>query len=345
MVIMTFIRNIVFLSLIVIGCGTPSSFDSKSNIIVNNDTNNTVSMDLNITESIDTIKKYIGDSYIESYTSKDNKDVFTLSSKPFGYSLFHYDVTQSRPVIVNKIVNYTEAKISGIYVLSSGKIIYVLLPPVDIAYVYIYDYILKENIGIFNIDYKDECELYLDPSEKYLLVENYKIDLVDIYKQTGAGYIEETVEQNFRDRLGSDFINASVSKDNNYAFVVSKNRNHGHNLEYFSINHLNNEFTYKNNILILNENELVLKVLALNNSTIAYLTTALDGAVGNGTFGVYDFFRGVSISHIQLYNLYFGESAYISDDNNYIYFSENPFYSISINHIYYPTEESKHNQN
>jgi len=338
---MIFIRNIFFLSLIVIGCGTPGSVNSNTTIV----TNPTINNDTNIAESINAIKRYTGDSYIESYISKDNKDVFTLSSKPFGYSLFHYDVTQSRPAIINKIVDYTEAKISGIHVLSNGKIIYVLLPPVDIAYVYIYDYILKENIGIFNIDYTDECELYLDSNEKYFLVENYKIDLIDIYKQTGAGYVEETVAQNFRDRLGSDFISASISKDNNYAFVVSKNRNHGHNLEYFSINHLNNEFIYKNSILTLNENESILKVLVLNNSTIAYLTTALDGAGGNGGFGIYDFFRGISISHIQLYNLYFGESAYISDDNNYIYFSENQFYSININHIYYPIEGSSHNQN
>ncbi len=138
--------------------------------------------DINITRSNDILKRELGKNFVESYVSKNQKNIFVQiksEESDHSYSLLQYDITQYEPKFIKTIVDQNMGEILWIYPLQKNKIIYVRTYKSP-DYVRIYDYVLQKEIRAYNIYSNNDLEI--NPDEMSFTKGGEKVDISDIYK-------------------------------------------------------------------------------------------------------------------------------------------------------------------
>lgn len=156
-----------------VGCGSQHPVSSAPDI----------HYEINVTKSIDILKRELGKSFVESHVSKDKKNIFVQiksTDVEFVHSLLHYDITtQSTPKLIKTIVDQNRGAILGINLLQKNKIIYVRTYKTP-EYIRIYDYVLQKEIRAYDIHNGGDLKMSLDKMS--FTKGGGKVDISDIYK-------------------------------------------------------------------------------------------------------------------------------------------------------------------
>jgi len=334
------LRNIIYIVFLsfVFGCGDQKSVNSSPTIYMSNtptisETNSTK----NVTafRSIELIKDQIGDIYAESILSKDEKHVFVITGDKtktvWEYSLIDYDISTNEPKKINTIVSLPSFKTIKVYPLSYGKLIYVLFLETERIDIYIYDYILKQKIDYHKIAYPHSSDFYIDPDEKYIMVEDYKIVINNL--------LRTSAEEKLIERLSDRIVNVAISENKKYAFVIARNVqiDNGHNLEFYELNDKSIQYISRARISTFLTSTELLKILELPNNRVAYIiynhNTSLDIANPAYWVSIYDYKNKSSISTEPLHKIHDWDDAYVSYNGDFIYFRYHKYY-IDISNIY-----------
>jgi len=178
------------------GCGSPSSFDSHTNVFVNNNQEMRVE-DLNASAIEKELRTRLGDELVSLTFSKDLEYAFTVEKNQengHNLELYHiYDNTIEHQKTIRSFEEFTV--ILKVLVLSNSKIIYLVYdqdaPEGSDHLAFIYDYLKDEytNYTVLKHIY-DWSDAYVSEDGKYIYFYNhdYFIDVSHPYSMILESY-------------------------------------------------------------------------------------------------------------------------------------------------------------
>jgi len=178
-------KQLFFSTLIIIfilSCGSNNNLSVERKI----DSNQIIDID----ESLSLIQRELADKYIESYISKDKKDIFTtivdnVNLYEKTYSLLHYDSIHRPLKLKSIIIDHSDKEIANVYLLKDNKIV-VLVRNYYYIQIKIFDYAKNSRIRTYKFDdttnKRENFQFVFDEEENYIYFQDTIIDISDIYQ-------------------------------------------------------------------------------------------------------------------------------------------------------------------
>ena len=166
-----------------ISCGTQKAFDPHPDI------QKKPIADIN--QSINTIRKNLSEKYLDSFISKDEKNLFVYTIEQTEnrfvqkYFLAQYDITSSKPRFIKYIVENSDYQIHYIHILPKNKIIYLLYVDEIFEKINIIDYKLNKMLRTYDIEYsypQPVHPLVINKNQNSFTIDIHTIDISDIYQ-------------------------------------------------------------------------------------------------------------------------------------------------------------------
>jgi len=185
---------VIFLIQFFPGCKPQSGFKIQQDI--------NISYNIDVNYSIRFVKRELGENYINSYLTKDRRNLFVYTintNKENGqvlYSLLNYNLVGKTPKLENYIVDHSYYQIDDIHLLAKNKIIFSFATIIDEEFekIVISDYKKGKIIRSYLIEFiYDDYEEFdklpkrykfsFSKNEKILKIGDHILDISDIYQE------------------------------------------------------------------------------------------------------------------------------------------------------------------
>ena len=336
---MYFIKYVllIIVAFCLVSCGNPGSL-TTNNIIVSNENEAKKSTE----KEVDSVKKWqrvlkeqLGQKYVDSVISKDQKHLFVTTNESSEIVLSDYIIFDNAISFNMKIVSSFNGMMIQVYPMKNDKLIYLLYPirHVETSEVAIYDYKFHHKILRYEYNYYDDFSFELDRNEKFFIFHQQKVELPD--------FSRSVAELSLIERLGKLLVEMRVSKDKQYAYVVDNIHRFNFNLYVLDVSRTN--YVEKSIIGSIGKDEQFFAFDLPGDKVMIFTYYRYETEVT--MHGIYDCKYGEFMGYASpetlkyvTYNDLF--SAYLSNDGQKILFQGiyNKAYYIDISNIYRPQE-------